>query len=433
MRRLSITVLLMLAMGGAWAQPPLKLRPDAFPPVKEETIGTKSIDMAYTIDEMASWDRYPTYQTYVALMQQWVADYPDICTLDTIGLSVEGRLILALHIEGSVAGTSCDDTDSSGARSPNPEFFYSSSIHGDELTGYIMMLRLIDTLLSSYGVSERLTDLVNTTAIYINPLANPDGAYHRHDYTVQGSTRENANGLDLNRCYPDPFYTSEGRDDSLLIPENWVMIDYFTAHHFRLSANLHGGSEVMNYPWDSFTFQQEPHPQAAWWEEVCHRFVDTSRTYAPNHFNDVVPSGVTPGGNWYIIHGGRQDYVNYYHNCLELTMEISSRKLIDCQELPGYWRILAPSLINYIFEIHSLPGMGGEEGIDEVSAARTVNVYPNPATDRVTVEGCDTRLSLFDIYGREVATGRGSLDIRALPQGVYLLRVGGAYVKVIKN
>ena len=56
--------------------------------------------------------------------------------------------------------------------------------------------------------------------------------------------------------------------------------------------------------------------------------MDTARTYSINHFNDVTPNGYIAGGDWYIIDGGRQDYVNYYHNCLEITMEISMQKTI---------------------------------------------------------------------------------------------------------
>ena len=46
---------------------------------------------------MASWDRYPTYETYVAMMQQWAQEYPAICTLDTIGTSYRAALFWQHH------------------------------------------------------------------------------------------------------------------------------------------------------------------------------------------------------------------------------------------------------------------------------------------------------------------------------------------------
>lgn len=335
MKRLLVLVLLLTV--GAVASAQLKPRPDAFPPEPEPS-ATKAVTMATDISQMASWDRYPTYSTYVAMMQQWATDFPALCRLDTIGTSVQSRLILSLEISGGL-----DDT-------LLPEFFYSSTIHGDEVTGYVMMLRLIDTLLHGYGVNPQYTRLLNTTHIYINPLANPDGTYRSGNNTVQGARRYNANNVDLNRNFPNPF----GSSQSNLQQENVAMINYFSAHHFRLSANLHGGSEVMNYPWDCFTSAQRPHPKSAWWQEVCKRFVDTSRVYSSNHFNDVNSEGYIAGGDWYVITGGRQDYVNYYHNCLELTMEISTVKTLSSDNLPVYWGFLQHSLVNYIDMIHHL-------------------------------------------------------------------------------
>ena len=334
MKRIILTIAGLLVATIAFAQ--LKPRPDAFPPVEEPE--TKALTMATTVAQMSNWDRYPTYSVYLSMMQGWANDFPYLCRLDTIGTSVNGRLILSLEITAHPGNHTL------------PEFFYSSTIHGDEITGYVMMLRLIDTLLHGYGNNAQYTDLVNRTRICINPLANPDGTYYGGDNTVQNSRRYNANNVDLNRNYPNPF----GSSKAVLQQENAAMIAYFDQHNFRLSANLHGGSEVMNYPWDSFTSTQNPHPQAAWWQAVCKRFVDTSRIYNANHFNDVTDCGYIEGGDWYVITGGRQDYFNYYYNCLELTMEVSTTKKLSTTQLPTYWNFLQHSLVNYIAEIHPL-------------------------------------------------------------------------------
>ena len=420
MRRALLVAVLVLSSVAAVAQ--LKPRPDAFPP-QDAPVASKAVTMASDISQMAGWDRYPTYETYLAMMQRWAEDYPLLCQVDTIGYSVRGRLILCMHIEG---GT--------GSGAAKPQFFYSSTIHGDEVTGYVMMLRLIDTLLHGYGSNPQYTSLINRTRISINPLANPDGTYRQGNNTVLGAVRGNAHNIDLNRNYPDPFLPAK----SAVEPENDSMIAYFNAHHFRLSANLHGGAEVMNYPWDCFTSQQNPHPAADWWKEVCARFVDTSRYYNANHFVDTYSSGYTAGGDWYVIHGGRQDYVNYYHNCLELTMEISSQKTLSSNRLPSYWEFLQHSLVNYIEEIHSLP--------DNLSISQhpsqpsSFSVYPNPAIDCITVgpTSQNTPLELRDINGRTLQVVKPTnkqptiLDISHLPAGVYLLHCGGATAKVVK-
>lgn len=406
-------------------------RPDAFPP-EQETLESKATSMASTVEEMSGWDRYPTYETYLEMMRRWAEDYPELCHVDTLGTSVRGRLILSMYINAQ------EDT---GGVAERPEFFYSSTIHGDEVTGYVMMLRLIDTLLSSYGTSPELTDLMDRTRISINPLANPDGTYWGGNETVGMARRYNANNIDLNRNFPNPFAValpSRGGAKAGVPVENQVMMDYFEAHNFRLSANLHGGAEVMNYPWDSFTSAERPHPAADWWEAVCKRFVDTARAVGTGHFNSVCLDGYIAGGDWYVITGGRQDYVNAVYNCLEVTMEISVKKLLSSERLPEYWHFLAQPFINYIKEIHTLPAITGI-GRCPAQGMVLLKAFPNPTTGLVNVGGlaADETLQLYDMSGRMLeewkADGRQQtvIDLKKYPQGIYLLRAGVRQVKLV--
>lgn len=163
----------------------------------------KEVRMASKKSDLATWDAYPTYEQYLELMNDWATNHPDLCKLHEIGESIEGRKILALKI-----------SDNPQAEEDEPNLFYSSSIHGDELVGYILMLRLIDYLLTNYNAVPIVTELLNNTEIWINPLANPDGTYAAGNSTVMGATRNNAAtnltssngqpGVDLNRNYPDP-------------------------------------------------------------------------------------------------------------------------------------------------------------------------------------------------------------------------------------
>ena len=79
----------------------------SFVPAKAQ--GPKSVlfdqnDMAQDLAEALTFQKYPTYDQYVQMMQGFAAAYPGICLLDTIGYSVEGRLLLALKISDQVAG-----------------------------------------------------------------------------------------------------------------------------------------------------------------------------------------------------------------------------------------------------------------------------------------------------------------------------------------
>lgn len=77
------------------------------------------------------------------------------------------------------------------------------------------------------------------------------------------------------------------------------------------------------------------------------------------------------------------------------------------------------------------------EGIDDVDE-ELVNVYPNPATDYITISGAEGKQAeMFDLTGRRVMefTVSGAsctVSVAALPAGIYMLRIDGEAVKVIK-
>lgn len=401
------TYFILVFLFGAFLAPAqvLKPRPDALPPLSD-TLAPKALLMASTLEEMtASWDRYPTYDLYLEMMRHYAENSTAYCRVDTIGTSIEGRLILALAITGSVPG---DDPSS------RPEVFFTATMHGDELAGYYLMLRLADTLLSSYAVDPYITQLLDSVVVYINPLSNPDGTYHGGNSTVASAWRYNANYVDLNRNYPDPF----GSDplDSIQ-PENKAMIDYVAAHHFRLSANIHGGSEVLNYPWDSFTSRQIPHPLTSWWNAVSQRFVDSCRSHDASLFTDVISRGYLQGGDWYVIPNGRQDYFNYCHGVHEITMELSTQKKLSSAQLPHYWQCQGTSLVRFIAEVLNLDDTASV-GIDApASASASFVAYPNPTHGPVSV-----------------VTPQGTLryDLADRPAGLHILQVQGRPVKIIK-
>jgi murein tripeptide amidase MpaA len=188
------------------------------------------------IKHRAAWDFYPTYQGYVDIMDQFATAHPDLCELVELGTLSSGHKILCIHIN-----------DSLGIDQEEPEFFYTSSMHGDETSGYVTSLHLIDYLLTNYGTDTQVTNLVENIDIWINPLANPDGTYAGGDNTVFGATRGNANGVDLNRNFPDPE-DGPHPDGNEYQEETEIFMEFAEDHDFVMSANFHDGTEVVNYP-----------------------------------------------------------------------------------------------------------------------------------------------------------------------------------------
>lgn len=297
----------------------------------------KALTMATTLSQMDAWDRYPTYLVYDSLMRRFAINYPNICKLDTIGFSVNNRLILALRISSNP-----------NLELDKPKFFYSSTMHGDETTGFILLLRLADWLLSNYGVEQRATDIVNNTQIFINPLANPDGTYAFSNNSISYATRYNANYVDLNRNFPS-IPNGNNTDGEVKQRETLAFMAYADSNDFSISANLHGGAEVLNYPFDSYTSSSQSHADQNWFIRVCQQFIDSIPSYAPtDFFKDVANSGYTNGGNWYVINGSRQDYQTYFKHGREITFEVSSVKSLSTTKLNNYWNYLKGGLISYI-------------------------------------------------------------------------------------
>jgi len=135
-----------------------------------ESHAGKAVLSALSVAEAMNWDRYPTWQQYDTIMHNFAASYPAICRLDTIGLSIEGKAVMVLKISDNVEEDEAE-----------PEVFYSSTMHGDELAGYVLMLRLAEHLLENATNGGLEEQLIDSLEIWINPLANPDGTYYRSD------------------------------------------------------------------------------------------------------------------------------------------------------------------------------------------------------------------------------------------------------------
>ncbi len=306
-----------------------------FTPI-DKSSKAKALTMATTVAEMANWDRYPTYDVYVQMMQNFATNYPDICRLDTIGYSQNGHLILAVKI-----------TDNPDSSENEPEFFYTSTMHGDETAGFVFMLRLIDKLLTGYNNDTEVTNLVNNMEIWINPLANPDGTYNGGDDDVSNATRYLADGEDPNRDFPDP--SGNQHPSGAWSQETVLMMNFAEAHNFTMSANFHAGSEVANYPWDYWTSSDNTHADDDWWQYVSGIYAQSAINNSPSgYFTGVASDGTTEGGDWYIAVGTRQDYMNYYRHCREMTVELSNTKLLGTEYLNDYWSYNEQALMLYM-------------------------------------------------------------------------------------
>ena len=275
------------------------------------------------------WDAYPTYEAYENMMFQFATDHPDMCEIIELGTLPSNRKILIAHINNG---------DGTG----KPKFLYTSTIHGDETTGWMLMLRFIDYLLENPTLPE-CANILNNVDLYIGPNTNPDGTYSGGNNNVNGATRYNANGVDMNRNYADPHGSAHPDGNPYATETEWFM-QFAQDNNFVMGANYHGGAEVMNYPWDNtYTL----HADDAWWQLVSHEYADLCHEVNSGYMTDY-NNGITNGAQWYMIGGGRQDYMNGYAQCREETIECSNTKLPSGNQMPTFWNINKNAIFAYV-------------------------------------------------------------------------------------
>ena len=302
----------------------------------------KKEKLHFTPTNKSSWNYYPTYPEYVDMMTAFADSFPNICKLHHLGTLNSGREILIVQISNNV-----------GQKENEPSFLYTSSMHGDELAGYILSLRLIDNILNGYGNDLQLTELVNNIDIWINPLANPDGAYAGGNQNVWSATRYNANWVDLNRNYPDPE-DGPHPDGYPYQTETDIFLGLADSVNFSMAANMHGGAEVCNYPWDTWSNLTA---DDNWWQYVSTEYADSCQINSGSGYFNYLNDGITNGWDWYEVDGGRQDYMNYFRYCREFTLELSDDKTPNPNDLEDLWDANYPSLLNYMDQ--SLFGLRG--------------------------------------------------------------------------
>ena len=338
------------------------------PSLREEAVMWEGGDRA-----TYEWDSYLAYGDYVTMMESFPSSVTNgaNCTFLDLGTlsTTNHRRILGVRLNN-------------GYPDGKPKFLYSSTMHGDEVTGMILMLRLINEFCTSND--SRILNILDNVDLFIFPCTNPDGTYAGGNNTVTGATRKNGNNVDLNRHFPDfddgphPDGASYYQDEA-----QWMM-DLAQEYLFTMSANYHGGAEVMNYPWDTY---QPTHPDDAWWRYVSTEYVTLARQVYSSYMSDTYSSGITNGYAWYTITGSRQDYMNYYGQCREVTIECSSTKTPNASQLPNFWNYNHNSMLAYIEQC-----LNGIHGV----------VYD--AVTGETIEGATIAVQNHDALGSSVTS-----------------------------
>uniref|UniRef100_A0A1B0G947 Peptidase M14 domain-containing protein n=1 Tax=Glossina morsitans morsitans TaxID=37546 RepID=A0A1B0G947_GLOMM len=335
------------------------------------------------------------------LFARFLKNYPNHAQVYTIGHSTEGRPLLVLKIFQHPRYTNL----------LTPSVKLVANMHGDEVVGRQMLIYFAQYLLMNYQTNLEISQLINSTDIYIMPSMNPDGFQIAQEGNCESLPdyvgRNNAAGEDLNRDFPDRLdneHHAQLRTEKRQ-PETAAVIDFILSKPFILSANFHGGAVVAGYPYDNSIAHHECCEESVAPDDIV--FKHLAHAYADNHpsmrlgnsCNETFPGGITNGAKWYELDGGMQDFNYVFANCFELTIELTCCKYPLAVTLPDEWASNKRSLMNFVKQAHI-----GIKGL-----VKDVNGYPIH----------DARIFVSGFEGKTVRTTQRGEFWRLLVPGIY--------------
>ncbi|OAF71466.1 hypothetical protein A3Q56_00761 [Intoshia linei] len=160
--------------------------------------------------------------------------YPNLVKITDIGTSTQYRNIKSVEITNNINLLEIG----------KPSVRYIANMHGDEVVGLYLMHNFINYLTSQNDTF--VNTLLDCLKFIIVPTMNPDAYYETYKYNNTHKQRNNLNNYDLNRNFPDRVITTVFP----VQPETIAIMKWMNNSDVVLSANIHGGDVVVNYPFD---------------------------------------------------------------------------------------------------------------------------------------------------------------------------------------
>lgn len=300
-----------------------------------KSIGANPLELSDELEyqKAAFGPSYPSPEEIEEQLKEIVSLHSNIMKLHSVGKTSSGRELWSVKV-----------SDQPELDEVEPEVKYIGNMHGNEIVGREMLVRLLRDMGKRYqSGDQQIKKLVDNTEIFIMPSMNPDGADKKR--------RGNDHWKDLNRNFPD-FTTRDDQNDHHGREEETIAVmKWQEARNFSLSANFHGGTKVVNYPWDT-TSNKAP---------LTDLIIDISKEYAsvvPGFYDSrQYDDGIVNGNVWYEVDGGMQDWSYYYYNDLQVTIELSHSKWPNYKEMDQYYEDNRVSLISFLERVHQGHGI----------------------------------------------------------------------------
>ncbi|KHJ79292.1 zinc carboxypeptidase, partial [Oesophagostomum dentatum] len=266
--------------------------------------------------------------------------------------------------------------------------------------------------------------------------------------------------------YPAHREASGGTDPE---PETLAVMKWLMEYPFVLSANLHGGSLVANYPYDDSVTGQDhiysPSPDDKLFVELAYKYArahpkmwKTGRRCGLSADGDTFLNGITNGADWYHLAGGMQDWQYIHTNCLEITIEMGCYKFPTNDMLPTMWdehkysflsflEMASKGVYGLILDANGKPAPNATVAVEQGKVIRATKDGEywrmlSPGKHRLRVEAPGLESEIFDVTGghdairhdfalNECGTREGNDPVIMRGNGNILHSCGWHFAKVI--
>lgn len=149
-----------------------------------------------------SWNRYNDHAGITDICKKIAAAHPDLCKLESIGKSFQGRDLWCLTIT---------DFKKGGDANRKPAMYIDGNIHSNEVQGSEFALYTAWYLTESFGDTKYIQELLADKTFYIVPTINPDARDNFfHEANTASSPRSGLIPVDNDR---DGAVDEDGYDD----------------------------------------------------------------------------------------------------------------------------------------------------------------------------------------------------------------------------
>lgn len=297
----------------------------------------------------AGFGYYCSYDSLVTIMRNWAENYPEICRLDSIGPTYEGRWIYGVKI-----------SDNPQLEENEPEVLLEAMHHSREWATPQAARYFADTILTNYQTDSLFKNFVDNHQIWVFPVVNVDG--YVYDYPSQRSWRKNRQpfgsniGCDPNRNYNGACNGSRMADWGALVSGSrsshsprdetfmggygaWgkevnALSNFFKQHTFVCDISLHSYSELVLWPYGNGEITPDNQTLVSLGQRMAQQMQKLSGGYyTPEQSSQLYP---TSGGSIDWMYGWAHHIGGF--PCLSYVFEIGTEFYQNVSQLDAIQR-----------------------------------------------------------------------------------------------